>query len=110
MAGSFASYRSYGAIVGTGDLPPVFDHHGALGHAHVKPPVDVMLSRRLEQAFSELGFIPLTWDPVETTLHWSTASSAQLPRSFGQTEGGAAATLNVTVHGRTRSVGPFLTV
>ncbi|MGH7297336.1 MAG: type VI secretion system contractile sheath large subunit [Polyangiaceae bacterium] len=94
MAGSFASYRSYGALVGTGDLPPLFDHHQALGPDHVKPPVEVMLSRRLEQSLGELGFVPLTWDPVTGGLRFPTASSAQLPRSYGSTEGGAGATMN----------------
>ncbi len=94
MAGSFAAFRSYGALVGTGDAPPLFDHHPTLGAQHVKPPVEVMLSRRLEQSLSELGFIPLTWDPVTTMLVFPTACSAQLPRTFGQTDGGAGATLN----------------
>jgi type VI secretion system protein ImpC len=94
MAGSFARYRSYGAVVGTGDLPPLFDHPPALGRSHVKPPVEVMLSRRLEQSLSELGFIPLTWDPVTGALRFATANSTQLPRAYGSTEGGAAATLS----------------
>lgn len=95
LAGSFARFRSYGGLVGADeDAPPLFDSHPALGGDHVKPPVEVMLSRRLERSLSELGLIPLTWDPVRTTLRFPTASSVQLPRSYGSGEGGAAATLS----------------
>ncbi|MGH7298128.1 MAG: type VI secretion system contractile sheath large subunit [Polyangiaceae bacterium] len=94
MAGSFARFRSSSAIVGPGDPPPVLDSHPALGPSHVKPPVEVMLSRRLERSLSELGFIGLAWDPVATTLSFPTASSVQLPQRYGSTEGGAAATLS----------------
>jgi type VI secretion system protein ImpC len=94
MAGSFAAFRAYGAIAGTGDAPPLHDSHPALGEDHVKPPVEVMLSRRLETSLSELGFIPLTWDPVEAALVFPSASSVQLPRAYGSTEGGSAATLS----------------
>ena len=95
MADSFARYRSYTGVLGTFDDPPaVLDSHRALGPAHVKPPVEVVLSRRLEQAFSELGFIPLTWDPIRATLRFTTANTVQSPRSYGSTEGGASATLS----------------
>ncbi len=95
MADSFARYRSYTGLLGTfDDEPAVLDCHPALGPGYVKPPVEVMLSRRLEQSFSELGFIPLTWDPIGATLRFTTANSAQVPRSYGSTAGGAAATLS----------------
>src|ERR1700722_3381544 len=65
MADSFARYRSYTGVLGTyDDRPAVLDFHPALGPTHVKQPVEVVLSRRLEQSLSELGFIPLTWDPI----------------------------------------------
>ena len=95
MADCFARYRSYTGLLGThDDAPAVLDAHPALGPAHAKPPIEVMLSRRLEQSFSELGFIPLTWDPIRATLHFTTASSVQTPRSYGSSEGGPAATLS----------------
>jgi type VI secretion system protein ImpC len=95
MADSFARYRSYAGILGTvDDRPAVLDTHPAVGSAHPKPPVEVVLSRRLEQAFSELGFIPLTWDPIRATLRFTTANSVQTPRSYGLTDGGASATLS----------------
>ncbi|HEY1698021.1 MAG TPA: type VI secretion system contractile sheath large subunit [Polyangiaceae bacterium] len=94
IADSFARYRSFAGILGADDeAPPLFDSHPALGTWHVKPPVEVMLSRRLEQSLSDLGLIPLTWDPVRTTLRFTSASSVQLPKSFGSGEGGPAATL-----------------
>jgi type VI secretion system protein ImpC len=94
MADSFARFRSFTAIVGPSDRPPVLDSHPALGPSHAKPAVEVMVSRRLEQSLSELGFIPLTWDPVGVALGFPSASSVQLPQRFGSTEGGAAATLS----------------
>jgi type VI secretion system protein ImpC len=94
MAESFAAYRSYGAIAQSGDAPPVLDHHPALGPSHIKPPVEVMLSRRLEQSVNELGLIPLTWDPVEGVLRFPSASSVQAPRAFGSGEGGQAASVS----------------
>jgi type VI secretion system protein ImpC len=94
MAGSFAAVRSYGAIVAEGDRPPLLDHHPALGPGHHKPPVEVMLSRRLEQSLSELGLIPLAWDPVHEVLRVHSASSVQVPRAFGSGEGGPAATVS----------------
>jgi type VI secretion system protein ImpC len=95
MADSFARYRSYAGVLGTfDDRPAVLDSHPALGPGHAKPPVEVVLSRRLEQSLSELGFIPLTWDPVRVTLRFTTASSVQAPRSYGSSEGGPAATLS----------------
>jgi type VI secretion system protein ImpC len=94
-ADSFARFRSYAGLIGTlDDRPPVLDSHPALGPAHVKPPVDVVLSRRLEQSLSELGFIPLTWDAVRATLRFTTANSVQSPRTFGSAEGGEAATVS----------------
>jgi type VI secretion system protein ImpC len=95
MADSFARYRSYTGMLGTfDDRPAVLDTHPALGPRHVKPPVEVVLSRRLEQSLSELGFIPLTWDPIGGSLRFTTASSVQMPRSYGSSEGGPAATLS----------------
>jgi type VI secretion system protein ImpC len=95
LADSFARYRSYTGVVGTfDDRPAVLDSHPALGFGHPKPPVEVVLSRRLEQSFSELGFIPLTWDPIGATLRFTTANSVQAPRSYGSTDGGASATLS----------------
>jgi len=95
MADSFARYRSYTGILGTyDDRPAVLDSHPALGPLHFKPAVEVVLSRRLEQSLSELGFIPLTWDPIRATLRFTTANSVQIPRSYGSTEGGPAATLS----------------
>ncbi|MGH7297272.1 MAG: type VI secretion system contractile sheath large subunit, partial [Polyangiaceae bacterium] len=95
MADSFARYRSFAGIVGSeDDEPPVHDSHAALGAWYVKPPLEIMLSRRLEQSLSDLGLIPLSWDPVRATLRFTSASSAQLPRSFGSADGGPAATLS----------------
>jgi type VI secretion system protein ImpC len=95
VAGSFARYRSYAGVLGTlDDEPPVLDSHPALGAGHFKPPVEIMLSRRLEQALSEMGFIPLTWDPVGAKLRLTTASSVQAPKTFGSGEGGHAATVS----------------
>jgi len=95
IADSFARYRSFAGILGADDdAPPLFDSHRALGPFHVKPPVEIMLSRRLEQSLSDLGLIPLTWDPVRTTLRFTNACSVQLPKTFGSGEGGPAATLS----------------
>jgi type VI secretion system protein ImpC len=95
IADSFTRYRSFAGILGADDdAPPLFDSHRALGPSHVKPPVEIMLSRRLEQSLSDLGLIPLTWDPVRTTLRFTSACSVQQPKSFGSGDGGAAATLS----------------
>jgi type VI secretion system protein ImpC len=95
IADSFTRYRSFAGILGADDdAPPLFDSHPALGPSHVKPPVEIMLSRRLEQSLSDLGLIPLTWDPVRTTLRFTSACSVQLPKTFGSGDGGAAATLS----------------
>lgn len=95
VADSFARFRSYAGVLGTfDDAPPVRELHPALGAGHVKPGVEVVLSRRLEQRLSELGFIPMTWDPVRSTIRFTTANSVQLPRTFGSSDGGEAATLN----------------
>jgi type VI secretion system protein ImpC len=95
MADSFARYRSYTGLLGTfDDEPAVLDGHPALGPGNCKPPVEVMLSKRLEQSFSELGFIPLTWDPIRATLRFTTANSVQMPKSYGSSDGGPAATLS----------------
>jgi type VI secretion system protein ImpC len=95
IADSFARYRTYTGMLGTfDDQPPALDSHRALGKACFKPPVEVMLSRRLEQSLTELGFIPLTCDPIRSTLRFTSASSLQAPRSFGTTEGGPHATLS----------------
>jgi type VI secretion system protein ImpC len=95
IADSFTRYRSFAGILGADDdAPPLFDSHPALGPFHVKPPVEIMLSRRLEQSLSDLGLIPLTWDPVRTTLRFTSACSVQLPKTFGSGDGGAAATLS----------------
>lgn len=95
IADSFARFRSYAGVLGTfDDEPPITDAHPALGPAHTKPSVEVVLSRRLEQSLSELGLIPLVWDAVRGTVRFTTANSVQLPRSFGSTEGGQAATIS----------------
>lgn len=95
VADSFARYRSYAAIVGSyDDPPPVLEAHAALGAGHVKPPVDVVLSQRLEKSLSEMGFIPMGWDSVRRALRFATANSVQAPRTFGSSEGGQAATLS----------------
>jgi type VI secretion system protein ImpC len=95
VADSFARFRSYAGVLGTfGDPPPVLDSHRALGPSYVKPAVEVVLSRRLEQSLSELGFIPLAWDPVRAALRFHSASSVQAPRTFGSGEGGQAATVS----------------
>jgi type VI secretion system protein ImpC len=101
IADSFARTRAYAHVLGTfEDRPPVRDEHPALGPMHAKPPVEVLLSRRLEQTLSELGFIPLTSDPVGSTLRFTTANSAQRPREFGSAEGGEVATLNFLLGAR----------
>jgi type VI secretion system protein ImpC len=95
IADSFARYRSFAGILGADDdAPPLMDSHPALGPWHVKPPVEIMLSRRLELNLGDLGLIPLSWDPVRTTLRFTTANSVQLPKTFGLTDGGQAATLS----------------
>ena len=95
LADSFARFRTSTGLLGTtDDEAPVLDSHPALGDEYVKPPVEVLLSRRLEQGLSGLGIIPLTCDPVRATLRFATASSLQMPKTFGTHEGGEAATLN----------------
>jgi len=95
LADSFARYRSYAGVVGTfDDSPPVLEVHPAGGPAHSKPAVEVVLSRRLEQSLSELGFIPMTWDPIRALVRFATANSVQAARVFGSSEGGPAATLS----------------
>jgi type VI secretion system protein ImpC len=105
IADSFARTRAYTQVLGTfDDRPPVRDEHAALGPRHTKPPVEVLLSRRLEQTLAELGFIPLTSDPVRSTLRFTSANSVQRPREFGSAEGGEVATLNFLLGSRI----PFL--
>jgi type VI secretion system protein ImpC len=95
IADSFARFRTYTGMLGTfDDRPPALDAHRALGRECAKPPVEVMLSRRLEQSLTELGFIPLTCDPIRSTLRFTSASSLQSPRAFGTSEGGQHATLS----------------
>ncbi|MCL2724722.1 MAG: type VI secretion system contractile sheath large subunit [Polyangiaceae bacterium] len=94
LASSFAQYRTYVALIGAFDAACVLDAHPALGRAYTKPPVEVVLSRPIEQKLSELGFLPLTCDATGQALSFSSASSLQLPKTFGPTEGDAAATLN----------------
>jgi type VI secretion system protein ImpC len=95
VAGSFSRFRSYAGVLGTdGDPPPVLDWHPALGAAYVKPAVEVVLSRRLEQSLSDLGFIPLSWDPVQSMVRFHSACSVQAPRTFGSGEAGQAATIS----------------
>ncbi len=101
LADSFARSRTYTGVLGTfDDDPPVRDFHPALGPSYAKPPVEVVLSRGLEQGLTELGFIPLTCDLHRSTLRFTTASSLQRPKSFGSSEGGEAATLNFLLGSR----------
>ena len=94
-ADSFARHRSYTGMLGTvDDAPPLVDMHASLGGGSAKPPVEVVLSRRLEQSLSELGLVPIAWDSVRGTLRLTTANSVQAPRSYGSNDGGQAATLS----------------
>ncbi|WP_394838110.1 type VI secretion system contractile sheath large subunit [Pendulispora rubella] len=74
--------------------PPVFEAHEVMGDDACKPPVEVLFSRRLEEALADQGFIPLTCDPVDGSLRFASASSLQMPKTFGRSEGGEQATLN----------------
>jgi type VI secretion system protein ImpC len=95
LADSFARHRWYVGVIGTvDDAPPLLDSHPSLGDRHVKPPVEVVISRRLERSLSELGLVPLTWDSVRRTLRFTSANSVQAPRTYGSNDGGQAATLS----------------
>jgi type VI secretion system protein ImpC len=95
LADSFAQSRTYVGLVGAHeDIPAALDTHPSLGSSHKKPPVEIVLSRRLEQGLSELGFMPVTVDPFRSTLRLTTANSLQQPKTFGSSDGGASATLN----------------
>ena len=95
LADSHARYRTAMGVIGTfNDEPPVRDWHPAMNPDACKPPVDVMLSRRIEVALAELGFISLTCDPVDGALRFSSANSLQKPKTFGSLDGGEQATLN----------------
>ncbi|HWL86127.1 MAG TPA: type VI secretion system contractile sheath large subunit, partial [Polyangiaceae bacterium] len=95
LGDSFARYRTATGLLGTfDDQPPVLDSHPTLGEDYDKPPVEVLLSRRMEHGLSELGLIPLTCDFIAHTLRFTTASSLQIPKTFGRHEGGEAATMN----------------
>jgi type VI secretion system protein ImpC len=95
MADSFAKSRSYmGMLGGTEDEPPIIEVHPTLGVLAPKPPIEVVLASRIEQQLSDLGLIVLACNPILSTLRFTRAPSLQRPRSFGSSEGGAAATLN----------------
>ncbi|WP_394821378.1 type VI secretion system contractile sheath large subunit [Pendulispora albinea] len=85
LAKSHARVRTAMALVGAaGDEPPVRDWHPAMNADACKPPVDIVLSPRLEASLSALGFIPLTCDAVDATLRFQTASSLQRPKAFSE--------------------------
>ncbi len=96
LADVFAAHRSYLGLLddAAGDAPPVLEAHPALEAHALKPSVEVVLSSRIEHELSALGFIPLGYDSVESTLKFRSAPSLQRPRAFGLSEGGEAATLN----------------
>ena len=95
LADSFATTRSYDQLLGTHEeAPATVVAHAAMGSAHLRPTTEVVLSDRLEQALANAGFIPLTCDPATRALRLASASSIQLKREFGQSEGGAEAALN----------------
>jgi type VI secretion system protein ImpC len=93
LAGSFATHRSYlGTLDGVGDEPPVVDVHDALRGEWPKPAVDVILSSRLEQKLSEVGLVPLGYDPLRGRIRFARAPSLQRPKSFGGTDDAAELT------------------
>jgi type VI secretion system protein ImpC len=95
LADAFAKHRSYlGMLDVSGDVPAVLEVHPTLGSVAPKPSVEVLLSTRIEHQLSELGLIPLGYDPHTSRLRFARAPSLQRPRSFGSSEGGAARTMN----------------
>jgi type VI secretion system protein ImpC len=95
MADAFAKHRSYlGMLDPTGDPPPLTELHPAIGESAPKPAVEVLLSARTEHQLSEIGLIPLGFDPVTHRLRFSRAPSLQLPKKYGSSEEGIAKTMN----------------
>jgi type VI secretion system protein ImpC len=90
LAASFAQYRTLGAIVGDEERSPPAPEtttFPSLGRRHVKPPVEVDVTPRIEHALRDLGLIALQHRRGSTQMFVSSANSLQLPKSYGGATG-----------------------
>jgi type VI secretion system protein ImpC len=97
LASSFARYRTLGAIIGESeDLRPgpASVSFASLGPRHVKPPLEVLVTPRLERGLREQGFIPLQYVRGTTRMFLASANSLQNSKQFGGSVEGREATIN----------------
>jgi type VI secretion system protein ImpC len=97
LAAIFARHGTLSAVAGDDeDAPdaPTRATFPALGSRFVRPPVEVVVSARLERMLREVGFITLLHRKGTTRMWVPSANTLQAPKQFGGSEGGREATLN----------------
>lgn len=97
LAATFARHGTLSAVAGDDeDAPdaPTRATFPSLGQRFVRPPVEVVVSARLERMLREVGFITLLHRKGTTRIWVPSANTLQAPRQFGGSEGGREATLN----------------
>ncbi len=93
----FVRHGTLSALVGDDDLSPdgpAATEFAALGARFRRPPVEVVVTRRLEGMLREVGLIALNHRKGTRRLWVASANSLQAPREHGHTEEGREATLN----------------
>ena len=98
VADSFARYRWAPNIIGpqsggtVDDLP--LHQYEAMGEVQTKIPSETLVPDRLEMQLSEQGFIPLIYRKDSDNACFMSASSVQMPKTFGNSPEGKAAETN----------------
>lgn len=96
LASSFARHGMLTAIAGSdtdSSPPPSRSSFAALGRQHLRAPLEVSISPRLEHELRDAGLMSLRHGS-DGQLFFPSANSLQRPRTFGRHEGGREATIN----------------
>jgi type VI secretion system protein ImpC len=97
LAATFARHGTLSAVAGDDeDAPdaPTAARSASLGVGFVRPPLEVVVSGRLERMLRDVGLITVLHRKGTTRMWFPSANTLQAPKQFGGSEGGREATLN----------------